>query len=218
MNKQEEIRQLLASVIEQKGLNYRRISLMLGKGDSYIQRFIKMGLPERLPENIRLQLSKILQIDEQQLTDLPIERNYMPTDDKTVIIDIISATACCGYGIDKPYSDEIVGKWIMPLKDFKELTFAKPEHIKQMRVIGDSMEPTIKDGDYILTDTSYRGFEVDGIYLIRMLNGLAVKRLQAGLNDVKILSDNKKYEPITASAGEIQIIGKVIKIMNIENV
>lgn len=218
MTKQEEIRSRLAELIEAKGFNFRRLSLMVGKGDSYIQRFIKLGLPERLPENVRLQLSKILKVDEQLLTDLPIERHLMPQDDKTVIIDIISATPCCGTGSDANYADEVVGKWIMPLADYKDLTFAAPENIKQMRVIGDSMEPTIKDGDYILADTSYKSFEVDGIYLIRMLNGLAVKRLQAGLNDIKILSDNKKYEPITASAGEVFIIGKVIKIMNIENV
>ena len=218
MTKQEEIRQRLARLIEEKGFNFRRISLMIGKGDSYIQRFIKLGLPERLPESTRVQLAKILQVDEQLLTDLPIEHRIMPLDGKTVSIDIISASPCCGYGSDKTYADEVVGKWIMPLSDFKELTFAKPEYIKQMRVIGDSMDPTIKDGDYILADTSFQSFDIDGIYLIRMLNGLAVKRLQAGLNNVKILSDNKLYEPITAAAGEVKIIGKVIKIMNIENV
>lgn len=218
MTKQEEIRLKLAKLIEDKGYNFRRISLMVGKGESYIQRFIKLGLPERLPESVRIQLSKILQVDEQILTDLPIERHIMPINDTTVAIDIISANPCCGSGSDSEYADDVVGKWIMPLSDFRDLTFAKPENIKQMRVIGDSMDPTIKDGDYILADTSFQSFDIDGIYLIRMLNGLAVKRLQAGLNDVKILSDNKLYQPITACAGEIKIIGKVIKIMNIENV
>lgn len=218
MDKKEQVRQTLAKLIEEKELNYRRVSLMLGKGDSYIQRFIKLGQPERLPEYIRLQLAKILHVDEQLLTDLPIERRQLSLNINSVTIDIISATPCCGSGSDGDQPDEVIGKWIMPEKDFRELTFSQPNNIKQMRVVGDSMSPTIKDGDYILADTSFNYFEIDGIYLIRMLNGLAVKRLQSGLNDVKILSDNKKYEPITASAGEINIVGKVIKIMNIENV
>ena len=191
---------------------------MLGKGDSYIQRFIKLGLPDRLPEYVRIQLAKILQVDEQLLTDLPIEKRVLPTNSDSICIDIISANPCCGTGSDNDQADTVIGKWIMPAKDFRELTYSHPENIKQMRVIGDSMAPTIKDGDYILADTSLNTFEIDGIYLIRMLNGLAVKRLQSGLNDIKILSDNKKYEPITAANGEVKIIGKVIKIMNIENV
>lgn len=137
----------------------------------------------------------------------------------TVTIDIISATPCCGSGEDNcGYADEVVGKWVMPAKDFKELTFAQPRDVKQMRVIGDSMEPTIKDGDYILVDVSHNSFDVDGIYLIKMVNGLAVKRLQAGLSEVKIHSDNKRYEPITAKHGDVFIVGKIIKIMNMCNV
>lgn len=137
----------------------------------------------------------------------------------TVTIDIISATPCCGSGEDNcGYADEVVGKWVMPAKDFKELTFSRPKDVKQMRVIGDSMEPTIKDGDYILADISHNTFDVDGIYLVRLINGLAVKRLQAGLNDITIHSDNKNYPPITATAGQVVVIGKVIKILNIENV
>lgn len=136
----------------------------------------------------------------------------------TVTIDIISATPCCGTGEDKDYADEIVGKWVMPINDFKDITFARPQDVKQMRVIGDSMEPTIRDGDFILVDVSHNSFDVDGIYLIRMVNGLAVKRLQAGLSEVKIHSDNKRYEPITAKHGDVYIIGKVIKIMNMSNV
>lgn len=137
----------------------------------------------------------------------------------TVTIDIISATPCCGSGEDNcGYADEVVGKWVMPAKDFKELTFAQPRDVKQMRVVGDSMEPTIKDGDYILADISHNTFDVDGIYLVRLINGLAVKRLQAGLSDITIHSDNKNYPPITATAGQVVVIGKVIKILNIENV
>lgn len=216
---QDEIRKFIEKKIFENRLNYRRISMDLGKGAAYMQRYIKNGIPARLPEDLRKKLAVMLKVDERLLTDLDISVKTLHSEnDNTVTIDIIAANPCCGGGNDNEFADEIVGKWIMPAEDFKQLTFSKPENVKQMRVIGDSMEPTIKDGDYILADTSFKAFNIDGIYLIRMYNGLAVKRLQAGLNDIKILSDNKKYEPITASAGEVYIIGKVIKILNIENV
>jgi phage repressor protein C with HTH and peptisase S24 domain len=133
-----------------------------------------------------------------------------------VSIDIISAKPCCGDGND--VSEETIGKWVMPLQDFKRLTLTSPDRVKQMQVSGDSMQPTINDGDFILADTSHNVFDVDGIYLIRMISGLAVKRLQAGLNAISIISDNPNYKPIEASIGEVKIIGKVIKILNVRSV
>jgi phage repressor protein C with HTH and peptisase S24 domain len=106
----------------------------------------------------------------------------------------------------------------MPIQDFKRLTQTSPDRVKQMQVSGDSMQPTINDGDFILADTSHNVFDVDGIYLIRMISGLAVKRLQAGLNAISIISDNPNYKPIEASIGEVKIIGKVIKILNVRSV
>lgn len=216
MKTPEQIKAFIADKIKEKNLSLNEVSLAIGKNGTYLFQFINRASPKRLGEVERKKLSRILEVDEQSLTDIYIQN--VAASPNSVTIDIISATPCCGSGSDGDQPDEVIGKWIMPEKDFRELTFSQPSNIKQMRVIGDSMSPTIKDGDYILADTSFNYFEIDGIYLIRMLNGLAVKRLQSGLNDVKILSDNKKYDPITASAGEIKIVGKVIKIMNIENV
>jgi phage repressor protein C with HTH and peptisase S24 domain len=47
-----------------------------------------------------------------------------------------------------------------------------------------------------------------------MATGLAVKRLQAGLSNVVIKSDNPTYSDITAEVGELKIIGKVVHILN----
>lgn len=137
-------------------------------------------------------------------------------DENSVAIDVISATPCCGNGNE--VTEDVIGKWIMPLQDFKRLTLTSPDRVKQMQVSGDSMQPTINDGDFILADTSRNVFDVDGIYLIRMINGLVVKRLQAGLNAISIISDNPNYKPIEASIGEVKIIGKVIKILNVRSV
>jgi phage repressor protein C with HTH and peptisase S24 domain len=143
-----------------------------------------------------------------------VDKNNKSSD--TITIDIISATPCCGNGND--CTEETIGKWVMPIQDFKRLTQTSPERVKQMQVSGDSMQPTINDGDFILADTSHNVFDVDGIYLIRMISGLAVKRLQAGLNTISIISDNPNYKPIEASIGEVKIIGKVIKILNVRSV
>lgn len=148
--------------------------------------------------------------------DISQQIDVSKPNENSIVIDIISATPCCGSGND--VSEEIIGKWVMPLQDFKRLTQTSPDRVKQMQVSGDSMQPTINDGDFILADTSHNVFDVDGIYLIRLISGLAVKRLQAGLNTISIISDNPNYKPIEASIGEVKIIGKVIKILNVRSV
>lgn len=68
----DEIRRKIARLINERGLNYAQVSLRIGKNIAYIQQFIKNGSPRRLGEVERRKLAQILNVDEQELTDLPI--------------------------------------------------------------------------------------------------------------------------------------------------
>lgn len=152
---------------------------------------------------------------------LPDLNTLTPTvqpNQNSVSIEMIDAAACCGDGIEA-LSENVVGFWQMPKSEFQTITFANPDVIKMLRVFGDSMEPTLKDGDWVLVDTSRNYIDSDGIFLIRLSTGLAVKRIQGTLgSDVVICSDNPKYRPITAAAREVFIIGKVIYTLKAEKV
>jgi hypothetical protein len=230
MSKIEEVRSFLDKAILAKGMTYRELSLRIGRRDSYLHRFIKYGLPRRLEEQDRKQLSLILEVDEQLLTDIDLSYSPAPahmtgvavvaekitslfTKGDEVVIDMIDATACCGDGIDN-LPEKVCGHWRLPLSEFKTLASGAPENIKMLRVQGDSMTPTISEGDFVWVDTSNNYIGSDGIYLIRMATGLAVKRLQAGLSNIVIKSDNPTYSDITAEVGEVKIVGKVVHILN----
>lgn len=214
MRTTDDVKKFIADKIRERGLSLNDLSIQIGKNGTYLFQFVNRPSPKRLGEVERKKLAKILDVDEQLLTDLPILSTKENPDNAH--IDIISATPCCGSGND--CSEDIIGQWVMPLQDFKRLTSTSPERVKLMQVYGDSMQPTINDSDFILTDISHNSFDTDGIYLIRMINGLVVKRLQAGLNAISIISDNPNYKPIEASIGEVKIIGKVIKILNVRSV
>ncbi len=218
------VKRHVAKLIENSGFNYSTLAIRLGKNPTYIQKFCKEDSPRRLDEYVRRGLAEILQVDEQELTDLPVTPHFTGTasaaeklasfltkDD--VVIDMIDATACCGDGIDN-LPEKVCGHWKLPAVEFKSITAGQPENIKMLRVQGDSMMPTINEGDFVWVDISNNFASSDGIYLIRMATGLAVKRLQAGLSDIVIKSDNSRYYDITAAVGEIQIIGKVVYILN----
>ena len=78
-----------------------------------------------------------------------------------------------------------------------------------IEVVGDSMAPTVEDGDLILANLAEPRFRQDGIYLLRHDSGLAVKRIQRR-PDGKLLvrSDNPKYEAMVVAS--VSIIGRVI--------
>ena len=71
----DEIRKKIARLILERGFNYAQVSLRIGKNIAYIQQFIKNGSPRRLGEVERRKLAQILNVDEQELTDLPISSN-----------------------------------------------------------------------------------------------------------------------------------------------
>lgn len=78
----------------------------------------------------------------------------------------------------------------------------------------DSMEPTLRSDDLILTDTSTGHIENNSIYVLRLDNELIVKRIQRKVNgSVIVKSDNPVYgeeEFDAASAQALPVIGKVI--------
>jgi phage repressor protein C with HTH and peptisase S24 domain len=83
-----------------------------------------------------------------------------------------------------------------------------------INVTGDSMEPTLSEGDLILIDMSHRGMKDNAIYVLQLNGSLLVKRLQHKLDgSVVVKSDNLIYDPETVSGEAIEllnIIGRVV--------
>lgn len=86
-----------------------------------------------------------------------------------------------------------------------------------MRVSGDSMRPTIEDGDVVLLDTSERAvLPLAGkIYAVGVEDMIYLKRPQTIPNKMLLLSDNAAYPPLEYDlrgdlADSIRIIGQVI--------
>jgi phage repressor protein C with HTH and peptisase S24 domain len=87
------------------------------------------------------------------------------------------------------------------------------ENFVLFAVRGDSMDPTITDGDFVLIDRSQRQVVVGNIYALRIENAVMVKRLQPmGDHRIKVMSDNKLYESyeLDLGTGDIEIIGQII--------
>ncbi len=80
-----------------------------------------------------------------------------------------------------------------------------------VEVIGDSMSPTIDEGDLVLVDLREARFRHDGVYVMRTGGDLAVKRLQRQPDgNLLIRSDNAAYESATVKPDEVALLGRVV--------
>ncbi len=90
---------------------------------------------------------------------------------------------------------------------------ASPSHLRIMHVEGDSMVPTLQDGDAVLVDMTRQLPNPPGIFVLDDGIGLVAKRLEHIPNSdppaVRVISDNKHYSEYERTADEIRIIGRI---------
>lgn len=89
----------------------------------------------------------------------------------------------------------------------------EPENIFITRAIGDTMEPTIRNRDFIMVQKSCDPPFAGRIYLLRIDDSIQCKRLnELPGNKLLIMNDNARYEDIQINRAEndFNIIGRVI--------
>ena len=95
----------------------------------------------------------------------------------------------------------------------RERLKAAPSLLRVMAVQGDSMLPTLNDGDTILVDLNQRNPSPPGVFVLHDGMGLVAKRLEhVPMSEpprVRIISDNARYSPYECTAEEVNIIGRV---------
>lgn len=206
---QDPVRIRLDALIRQKGDDYASISRLLGRNPAYMQQFIKRGVPRRLAEDDRRILARYFGIGEELLGG-PANPGQAPGAFVTVPRLSIDASAGPGAvaGAEQPVSTlAFRADWLRQLA-------GSPEKLSVIQVTGDSMLPTLNDGDEILVDASDGPDRLrDGIYVLRVDDMLIVKRIAmnpTGRN-FTVQSDNPAYPAWeNCSAGSIAVVGRVI--------
>lgn len=117
------------------------------------------------------------------------------------------------YGLGATYADGHVDVQLLnfPRVWVEAITISPPEMLTWARGRGDSMAPTIHDGDLVLLDRSQRQvIEQDALWAYTVGDFGAIKRLRMKGNRVVILSDNPSVPPDEEQAEDINIIARVI--------
>ncbi|RBQ28382.1 S24 family peptidase [Aliarcobacter vitoriensis] len=130
-------------------------------------------------------------------------------------IDLLNVRAGAGEGIYN-YVIETVDTISLDKSFFR--TPINTNKVKGIQVDGDSMEPTLRDGDYVLIDENIN-FGTNGIYAIQYGGQILIKRLQFKMDGtILIISDNDKYDKEVFNPKENQLPFQVlgIKVLSIQ--
>ena len=204
----ENVREELDRLIRRKNYGYAAISRMLGRNPSYVQQFIKRGSPRKLDDEDRKVLASFFGVDEQVLGG-PANAVI----DGIVEIPILDIQASAGFGAVAA-SENAQTRFGFDEHWLRSLTSAKSASLSIVRVMGDSMEPTLNEGDEVLVDASDHASRLrDGIYILRADDTLVVKRvaIKPGGNQITIASDNPAYPTWhDMERSEVHVVGRVI--------
>lgn len=127
------------------------------------------------------------------------------------VIDKINAS--CGWG---SFEDSNIEYSYVKLhkQTLEKLGYGSANALEAIRVVGDSMLPTLKDKDLILIDRSKNKYNTSGLFLVNTIDdGLFVKRLKMNGYKIDLISDNKEYSNLTLAVDEVTILGKVLGVL-----
>lgn len=201
-----DARAALDALIRERREDYASLSRLLGRNPAYVQQFIKRGIPKKLDEEDRAKLARYFGVSEALLGGREAAA------DDLITVPVLDVQASAGPGA---FADDERARarmrfdpsWLRGLK-------LDPRQLSVIQVAGDSMAPTLDDGDDILVDLGdSAGSLRDGVYVLRLDGALNVKRLivDRARKRVSVKSDNPAYTSWpTLDLERLDVVGRVV--------
>jgi phage repressor protein C with HTH and peptisase S24 domain len=203
-------REALRRLIEERREDYAGLSRLLGRNAAYVQQFIKRGTPRRLAEEDVRKLARYFGVTP---SELGLGDASSEGEGDLVRLQILNVAASAGPGAHNE-SEAAAAHIAFDPRWLTRLGGSSPARLKFIRVQGDSMSPTLSDGDDILVDEGDAAERLrDGIYVLRVEESLMVKRLalSPAARTLTIKSDNPAYPDWTdCDPAMVSVIGRVV--------
>jgi hypothetical protein len=201
----------LLELVNEHGASLSGLSELIGRNQTYLQQFIRKGSPRKLEETDRRTLARFFGVTESELgapEEFPSASKEKRVRGDWIDVPRLALGASAGPG-SLAGEEAAIGAFRFGARWMREQGL-DPAMLSAIVVAGDSMEPTLRDGDEILVDRTPRQWR-DGIHVVRAGDALLVKRLDTGRPGMlALVSDNRAYEPIELARDQVQVIGRVV--------
>ena len=207
----------LRARIRQLGMNVAEVAREAGVNRSFVYDILRgrsqvpnLDKLTRIAAVVKVELEWLLSGKGGLEGDDPITEDYH---NDFVAIQYAAARPSMGGGAIAEDEDRVGRDFHFRRAWIRDRLKAAPSLLRVMTVQGDSMIPTLVDGDVILVDMNQRNPIPPGIFVLHDGLGLVAKRLEhVPFSDpprVRIISDNRQYSPYECTAEEVNIVGRV---------
>ena len=201
MDPRERLTELAAS----RNASLAALSRMIGRNSSYLQQFVTKGSPRKLEEEDRRKLADFFAVAESEL-GAPEDRG----EPRGEFVDIPRLPLEASAGPGATAAQEIPFDSFRFSRRWLREQGLEPRQLSAIRVMGDSMDPLLRDGDEILVDRTPRPFR-EGVHVVRLGDALHVKLLQAvPPGRLRLISKNPAYEPVEVAMADVDVVGRVV--------
>lgn len=201
-------REALRALAERHKADYAALSRLIGRNPAYIHQYVTRGTPRRLAERDRRVLARFFGVPE---TMLGAPEDAAPARHVAVPRLDVSASAGPGALVE---GETPLGHLAFDPAWLRRIGSGDPARLSLVRVSGDSMAPTLADGEEILVDGGDGAGRLrDGIYVLRIDDALVVKRiaLRPDGRALSVLSDNPAAPDWPdCDPARLRIVGRVV--------
>lgn len=220
------VRVRLGAAIAARNVSAKALARTAGLGETVVRdilqgmtKDIKLGTVEKLAQALGLSLGDLLpDAYGRAAARMPqsVESDHPPlisasAGDGAIALRQVDLAYAMGPGSEiEDFPDEM--PVLFDPGFLRALTQAAPERLYVARGDGDSMFPTMVNGDQVIIDTTQRRLHLqDRIWAVSVHGASMIKRLRTiGHNRVRIMSDNPIIPPEEVDAEDIFIAGRVV--------
>ena len=207
-------RRAVLAALTKAGLTLKQGSRALGRNDAYLQQYLYRGSPRRLPEDVRLRLADLTGERTESFLDPQLRSLHGSAAPSRLAVPLLDVSAAAGggrIGNDTAGDDTALA---FPPMLLRRITSAPTSSLRLITISGDSMAPTLEDGDMVMVDTGRTSPSPPGIFILDDGVGLVAKRVDAVPNSfpqqLRLSSDNPAYSNYQRRIDEVRILGRVV--------
>lgn len=225
MTERSEAAEKLKALRERAGVSVRSMASSLGMASSntythYESRYKKDLLPLDLASRVadileprgvpRSEVMALAGVDSGASPSVLIEDGE-DAPDGAALVPLYDVAASAGHGALVTSEDRTAHIAFAP--DYlRTVINASSANLQVIKVQGESMEPTLRDGDLVMIDRSKSDLNFDGLFVLRFGDSLQVKRVNRSptRGHVEVISDNPAYGRRDWPVSELDPLGRVL--------